>query len=64
MKREAHELARLQRRIADVRHAIQQARDDRGWPGNTTERARTMVLLKATLSALEARMAEVQGTRR
>jgi hypothetical protein len=59
MAEDRHELERLERRIADVRRCIEQARDQHGWPGNISERERMLVLLNATLRGLEARKAVV-----
>jgi hypothetical protein len=59
---EARELARLERRIAEVRRAIQQAHHGHGWSGNAPERERMLALLEATLRALEARKAALELT--
>jgi hypothetical protein len=56
----AEELARVERRLADVRHAIEQARSRRGWSGGVSEQERILALLGATLKALEARKAALQ----
>jgi hypothetical protein len=61
---EAYELARLERRIAEVRCAIEQAQHGHGWSGNAPERERMLALLKATLRALEARKAALEKTSR
>jgi hypothetical protein len=60
MAEEAQELARVERRLADVRHAIEQARSRHGWPGGVSEQERILTLLGATLKALEARKAALQ----
>jgi hypothetical protein len=57
MAENIEELARLERRIADVRRAIEQARHRGGWFKGTLEEERTLALLVATLKALEARKA-------
>jgi hypothetical protein len=59
---EARELARLERRIAEVRRAIEQAHHGHGWSGNAPERERMLALLEATLRALEARKAALELT--
>jgi hypothetical protein len=51
------ELARLERRIDDVRCAITHARHRGGWFKGTRDQERTLALLVATLKALEARKA-------
>jgi hypothetical protein len=61
---EARELARLERRIAEVRRAIEQAHHGHGWSGNASERERMLALLEATLRALEARKAALELTTR
>ena len=48
-------MARLERRIAQVRHAIEQAGDRGAWSADMGERERMLALLATTLSALEAR---------
>ena len=54
------ELARVERRIADVRRAIEQGRDCRGWSGGAGEQERILALLSATLKSLEARKKALQ----
>jgi hypothetical protein len=61
MAEDRQELERLERRIADVRRCIEQARDHHGWPGDVSEKDRMLALLNATLRALEARKAAVDG---
>jgi hypothetical protein len=51
------ELARLERRIDDVRRAIEQGRHRGGWFKGPRDQERTLALLVATLKALEARKA-------
>jgi hypothetical protein len=55
------ELARLERRIEDVRHAIERACHRTGWPGGMHEHERVLELLAATLKALEARKAALKS---
>jgi hypothetical protein len=57
MAEDRQELERLERRIADVRRCIEQARDHPGWAGDASEKDRMLSLLNATLKALEARKA-------
>jgi hypothetical protein len=57
MAGEVEELARLERRIADVQHAIEQASHRCGWLRGMRERGRVLALLGATLKALQARRA-------
>jgi hypothetical protein len=61
MVEKAEELARVERRMADVRHAIEQERNRRGWSGWSGEQKRILSLLGATLKALEARKAALQN---
>lgn len=56
------ELARLERRIDDVRHAIEQARHRSSWFGGIHEQEKVIALLAATLNALEARKAALLST--
>jgi hypothetical protein len=62
MAEDPQELERLERRIADVRYCIEQARSHHGWPGNMPERERMLALLKATLRGLEVRKVALKGT--
>jgi uncharacterized protein with von Willebrand factor type A (vWA) domain len=61
MVERAEELARVERRMADVRHAIEEARHRRGWSAGVGQQARILSLLAATLKALEARKAALQS---
>jgi hypothetical protein len=61
MAEDRQELERLERRIWDVRRCIEQARDHPGWAGDVSEKDRMLALLNATLRALEARKAAVDG---
>jgi hypothetical protein len=61
MAEDREELERLERRIADVRRCIEQARNH-GWPGHMPERDRTLALLNATLRALEVRKEALKGS--
>jgi hypothetical protein len=58
---DSEELKSLDRRIADVRHAIEQARKQYRWPGNVSERDSILALLNRTLKALEARKTALQS---
>jgi hypothetical protein len=64
MAEHRQELERLERRIADVRRCIEQARDHHGWPGDASERGRMLALLDATLRALEVRKEALEGANR
>jgi hypothetical protein len=57
----AEELAHLERRIADVRAAMEEARYRRGWSGAVGEQERILALLDSTLKALEERKAALRG---
>jgi hypothetical protein len=59
---QAEELARVERRMAEVRHAIEQARNRQGWSGSAGEQERILSLLDATLKALAVRKAALQST--
>jgi hypothetical protein len=61
MAGQAEELARVERRMAEVRHAIEQARNRHGWSGSAGEQERIISLLGATLKALEARKTALQS---
>ena len=61
MAGQAEELARVERRMAEVRHAIEQARNRHGWSGGAGEQERILSLLGATLKALEARKTALQS---
>jgi hypothetical protein len=60
----AEELARLERRIAEVRDAIEKARHRPGWSGVAGDQEKILALLGTTLKALEARKAALQGATR
>jgi hypothetical protein len=61
MAGDAEELARLQRRIADVRRAIEQARHRRGWSGLMLAWA-SMTGSVGAAAALEASTGERSAT--
>jgi hypothetical protein len=61
MSETVEELARLERRIGHVRHAIEQARHRSGWSGGISEQERILALLIATLKSLESRKAALKG---
>jgi hypothetical protein len=60
MREEAEELARLNRRIADVRQSIEEAErhDSRAW--SRSDQTRMLALLIQTLKDLEARKAALE----
>jgi hypothetical protein len=60
MREESHELARLNRRIADVRRSIEEAErhDNKPWSGS--EQTKMLALLNQTLKDLETRKAALE----
>jgi hypothetical protein len=63
MAEDRQELERLERRIADVRRCLEEARNRHGWPGDIPERERMLALLDATLTALEVRKEMLKGSK-
>jgi hypothetical protein len=61
MRDETHELARLNRRIAEVRRCIEEAqlRADTPWSGR--DRSQILALLATTLKAMEAQKAALEA---
>ena len=61
MRDESHELARLNRRIVEVRRCIEEAqlRADTPWSGR--DRTQILALLATTLTAMEAQKAALEG---
>ena len=55
MARNVEEMARLDKRISDVRQAIEQTRHRSGGVGGMREQERIIALLAVTQKALEAR---------
>jgi hypothetical protein len=62
MAEDRQALARLERRIADLRCCIEQVCNHHGWSGGMPEREKMLTLLKATLTALEVRKEALEGT--
>jgi hypothetical protein len=63
MAEDREELERVERRIADVRRCLEEARNHHGWPGDILEQERMFALLDATLTALEVRKEMLKGTK-
>jgi len=59
MREESH-LARLNRRIADLRRCIEEAQRHDSQPWGGSERAQILALLNTTLKHLEARKAALE----
>jgi hypothetical protein len=62
MAEDRQALERLERRIADLRCCIDQARNHHGWPGDVSERERMLALLNATLRAWQVRKEALKRT--
>jgi hypothetical protein len=60
MWEESNELARLNRRIADVRRSIEEAEQHDSKPWSRSEQIKILALLNQTLMALEARKAALE----
>ena len=60
MREESHELARLNRRIADVQRSIEEAERHDSKPWSRSEQTKMLALLNQTLKALEARKAALE----
>jgi len=61
MRDETHELARLNRRIAEVRRCIEEAQLRADPPGGAGNQTQILALLATTLKAMEAQKAALEA---
>ncbi len=60
MRNQSHDLALLDRRVADLRHCIEDAQQDGNRAWTSWERVRVLALLATTLKAMEAQKAALE----